>query len=733
MKSYLLLFLLALASFSLYAQPKERLTNYVDPFIGTGGHGHTFPGAQLPFGMVQLGPDNIQTSWDYCSGYHFPDNKILGFSHTHLSGTGGSDLMDIRLQPTQKDTFTTDLQYNGRNVGHQFAAFFDFANEHAEPGYYSTIYNESGIKSEMTATYRAGFSCFTYQSGKQNLLLDLSYIGGDPQRGLIKEVNDSLVQGYVFTSGWAKNQKVYFAIRFSKPILSVEFCKKGTPVKSLYSEINGTYLLALFRFGGSNNVLMSKVGISSVSMDGALQNLDNEINAWNFEAIRKQASDAWEKELEHIQVESKDLVKKRIFYTAYYHNLVAPTLFTDVDGQFRGEDEAIYKAKGFDYYTVFSLWDTYRATHPFYTLVEPEKVSEFVQTMLLHYRISGLLPIWTLSGEETWGMSGTHSIPVIVDAYFKGIKGFDPEEAYQAVRKSVMQDDRAFNWYKRLGYVPLDKQAESGSCSMEYYYDDWCVAQFAKALGKMDDFNYFLERAKGYVKQFNPHYGTMQPRNCDGSWMEPFDPIAMGGKYGFTEGDAWQYSFSVQHDVGGLIKLMGGARAFEKKLDSLFSVQNTVNPGEVLDVTGVIGLYAHGNEPCHHIPYLYNFIGKGWKSQQKIKTIRDSLYTDQRDGLCGNDDCGQVSAWYLFSALGFYPVNPADGHYILGTPAFEKVTLKMPEGKNFVIIAKNLDKGKFYVRSVKLNGKHLSGIYITHHDIVNGGTLEFDMSAVPKK
>jgi len=730
-----MLVLLFLLSFHLVtrSQPGYKVSGFVDPFIGTGGHGHTYPGAVVPSGMVQLSPDQIANSWDYCSAYHYPDTKVIGFSHTHLSGTGGGDMWDVRLQPTQTDRILMDTLWNGRNTGHQFAAEMLRESEKAEPGYYTVTFAGTKITTELTTTCRAGFSRFLYPEGKQNLALDLGYTGGDPEMSRITIVSDTLVTGYNFTRGWAKKQKIFFAIRFSKPILSASFSRRGKPLVSDSAEVNGAYLLALFRFAGNAGPLMAKVGISSVSIGNALQNLDTEISNWDFECVKANAAEAWEKALSVIKIETKNEARKKIFYTAMYHNLVAPNVFSDINGQYRAENDSVYTSANAPYYTVFSLWDTYRATHPLYTLIAPQKVTEFVQTMLAHYREHGTLPVWTLWGEETWGMSGTHSIPVILDAWQKGIGGFDLQEAYLAARQSVMSNTRNYDDYRMLGYVPAGKNPESGSCSMEYYYDDWCVAQMALMLGKTDDYNYFLARSKNYTLTFNPAAGTIQPRNSDGTWKFPFNAIGMGSKYGFSEGDAWQYTFSVQHDIPGLVSMLGGRENFEKKLDYLFTLQNTVNPGEVLDVTGIIGLYAHGNEPCHHIPYLYNVAGKAWKTQKLVKEIRDSLYLAQRDGLCGNDDCGQISAWYVFSALGFYPLNPADGRYYIGTPAFDKAIIHLPSGNTFTVFANNPGDKNFFVNSVKLNGHKLNQPYITHAQLMKGGTLEFEMSPLPNR
>lgn len=712
-------------------QTTKKLTQYVKPFIGTGGHGHTFPGAVMPFGMVQFSPDQIQTSWDYCSGYHYPDKQIIGFSINHLSGTGGSDLMDIRLQPTNKDFISIDSLWNGRNTGHQFFGTIKPLSEVAEAGYYAVTYENSNIKTELTTSKRVGFSKFTFPEGKQNIALDLCYFGGEPDGAMIHVVNDTLITGYSFSQGWAKNHKVYFAIRLSQPLVSYQFSQNGFPEKSPSNRIKGNCLLALLRFKSNNNSVLAKVSISSVSIAGALNNLDSGITHWNFDNIKNKADEAWEKELKHIVIESDNQSKLQIFYTAYYHNLIHPSLYSDADGQFRAEDDAIYQAHNFDYYTVFSLWDTYRATHPFYTIVAPNRVSDFVKTMLMHYKINGMLPVWTLAGSETWGMHGNHSIPVIADAVCKGIEGIDTALAIKAVEASLAVNYKSMGYYKSLGYVPCNKQPDGAGISLEYYFDDWCAAQLFKAAGNSNEFNTHLKQSLSYPMQFNPKYGLVQPRNFDGTFQEPFNAIGMGSKYGFTEGDAWQYSFSVQHDVNGLVQLMGGTKRFDEKLDSLFSLQNTVNPGEVLDVTGIIGLYAHGNEPCHHIPYLYSYVQKHWKTQQLVKTIRDSLYTNQRDGICGNDDCGQMSAWYLFSAMGLYPVNPANGVYDIGTPAFDKLTINLDNGNVFEITAQNLSSSNYYVKKVVLNGKALNKPFINHSEITKGGKLVFEMSNKP--
>lgn len=714
----------------------EKYTDFVDPFIGTSGHGHTFPGACLPFGMIQLSPDNEKQGWDWCSGYHASDNVLVGFSHTHLSGTGCADMQDVLFMPTTND-IVSDSTNNGRNFIYHYKTSFSHNNEKASPGYYS-VKMDNSIIAELTASFRAGFHKYTFpKDSKSKIIIDLNSRASNRMvETYIRVVNDSTIEGYTFTNGWAAYRKVYFAAKFSKP-----FYKFYTSANGLLNEgqieNKGKSAKAILCFNTENDpVIYSKVGISSSGIEGAIRNLNAEIPTWNFKSTVQKAQSIWNSELAKFKIKTCHTDKKIQFYTALYHNMIAPNIYSDTDGAYLGMDNKIHKAIGFDNYYTLSLWDTFRATNPLYTLTDEKKVSDFVNSMLTQYKESGLLPVWSLWGNETNCMIGYHAVPVIVDAYLKGIKGFDTDLAYEAILKSSMQNIRQTDLYRLYSYIPSDlhkKQAygwdQSVSTTLEYAYDDWCIAQMAKKLNKNADFSNYLKRSQYYKNLADTSIGFMRRKNSDGKWDTPFNPAKLGD--GFTEGNSWQYSWFVPHDVKELIKIMGGKEMFSLKLDSLFYIakQNTVS--EIMDVSGFIGQYAQGNEPSHHVGYLYNYVGQSWKTQKTLALIRDSLYKSGRDGLCGNDDCGQMSAWYVFSCLGFYPVNPCDGNYIIGTPLFEKATIEVGKGKKFVVEARNISSKNIYIHSAKLNGRSLEKCSITHSDIKKGGVLIFEMSNKP--
>jgi putative alpha-1,2-mannosidase len=1000
---------LYLSAFRASAAQKSAV-DYVNPMIGTNGHGHTYPGASVPFGMVQLSPDAGIFDWDWCSGYHYSDSVLVGFSHTHLSGTGCADLADILLMPTIGITHPDSLTRSR----------YSHAQEHAEPGYYSVKLLTYGIGAELTATQRAGFHRYTFpQSDSACIVVDAGYGNDDtPLETALNIESQTELSGSRISAGWARRQCVYFVAQFSKPFIQSSLIKEGT-LQTDANTVAGRTTKAILLFSTNpSEPLLVKVGISAVSIDGARRNLTTEIRDWNFNGIRQTAKTAWEKELSVFDVQSRNRADKETFYTALYHTMLAPTLFCDVDGQYRGGDGKVHQAQGFENYCTFSLWDTYRAAHPLYTIFQSARVPDMINSMLAYYRDSGLLPVWPLAGNETWCMIGYHSVPVIVDAYLKGFKGFDAHEAFAAMKKSATQNKRGLEYYnlatpqtleKKLtelyteqvntifiadrvlprdvpilkgwtktitgqqinyhssysyvtqaliarsttgnmavewqtepcpqtkdrrpftlmwaaglatgkgghrfdlyvngeqwlsfnaardtsqkqwtikamngaeltfvpqrrdryddlfgnmflkipadlqtpgqpltlrvvgeksgspdwymtfeheikedirvepeyaraqegdtsyqflkvivehpaspesavislngrivlqtkvitgintievpfeavqsaatikvtvnvgavsveneltvlpvepyNYIPADKERESVSKTLEYAYDDWCVAQMAKALGEKADYDPFSQRAEFYRNVYDFKSGFMRGRNADGSWVTPFDPrFGTERQPQYTEGNAWQWSWYVPHNVPDLIELMGGKQSFVAKLDSLFTGNSDLgDAGAPPDVTGLVGQYAQGNEPSHHIAYLYNYAGQPWKTQEIVHRICREHYSNQTDGLCGNEDCGQMSAWYVFSAMGFYPVNPAAGTYQLGTPLLDKVSIRLENGKTFTIMAKDVSDQNVYVQSVALNGKPYHKTWITHTDLLKGGTLQFTMGSKPNQ
>ncbi len=709
---------------------KLNPVDYVDPFIGTSGHGHTYPGASLPFGMVQLSPDTRTVNWDACSGYHSSDNTILGFSHKHLSGTGAIDYGDIRLMPTQGPVYINPGPEENPPAGYRSS--FSHENEKASAGYYQVLLDDYNINVELTSTPRTGFHKYTIiNGGEVNLILDLKNDVGqnDVIASGLTIVSDREIAGYRNSRGWANNQKLFFIARFSKPFELVNIAKNDTFITDP-DEAHGTNIKAVARFQcEKNEEILVKVALSSVSIDGALKNLEAENPNWDFKAVQQQAANTWNQALSSIQVTGSNEDDKTIFYTALYHSLLAPNVYSDIDNRYRGMDMEVHQADH-PVFTVFSLWDTFRATHPLFTILDPGLVNDLVKTMLTKYDESGLLPVWELSACETGCMIGYHSIPVIADAIVKGIKDYDIQKAYEAMKKSAMQDHLGLEFYKKQGFIPVDKEHEGVSKTLEYAYDDWCIAKIAEALQKHDDYDYFIERAQFYKNVYDRSTGFMRGKK-NGKFVEPFDPYEVSGD--FTEANSWQYSFFAPQDVSGLINLMGGTDNFINNLDKLFSAGHDVSGREQPDISGMVGQYAHGNEPSHHMAYLYNYAGVPWKSQEIINTINSDLYTINRDGLCGNEDCGQMSSWYVFSALGFYPVTPGSVDYIIGTPRFEKATINLKNGNNFTISAKNISPDNFYIQSAMLNGNSLNRSFITHNEIMAGGFLEFDMGPAPNK
>lgn len=717
-------------------QHKESFaTNYVDPFIGTGGHGHTYPGATVPFGMLQVSPDNGVSSWDWCSGYHYSDSIVSGFSHLHLSGTGIGDLADILFMPTNKK-----LDLTAKAASRDFLPYkskYNHVNEKAIPGYYQVFLEDPKINVELTSTQRTAYHKYTYNNNDtQSVVVDLGFaINWDKAVKTAITVEDqNTISGYRYSTGWAKNQKVFFVAKFSKPITESIITADKKVVSGSNAEGENT-ALQLFFDGKNSKELGVKVALSSVSIANAKDNLDAE--SQNFEKAKSDATLDWNKALSKITVETPVDSLKTIFYTALYHAQVAPVTYSDKNGQFRREDDKIITAKDYTAYSTLSLWDTFRAENPLLTLLEPTKVSDLVNSMLAYYETKKILPVWTLYANETNTMTGYHSIPVIVDAYMKGIKGFDAEKAFEAMKATMMQDERGLNFYKKYGYIPYNLLDESVTITLEYAYDDWCVAQMAKALGKQVDYELFSKRAKAYEYLFDAKSGFMRGKSEDGkSWNEPFDPKHSNHREhtDYTEGNAWQHSWFVPHNVDDFIKLHGGNDIFTKRLEQLFTESSEITGNNVsADISGLIGQYAHGNEPSHHIAYMFNHAGQPWRTQYWVRHILDTQYNTTANGLSGNEDCGQMSAWYVFSSMGLYPMNPASGEYEIGSPIFEKSTLNLPNGKTFEIEAENVSNKNFYIQSVTLNGKAFNKTAISHQEMLKGGVLHFVMGAQPNK
>lgn len=687
------------------------LISYVNPFIGTGGHGHTYPGATMPFGMMQLSPDTRLDGWDGCSGYHYSDEYIYGFSHTHLSGTGVSDYGDILLMPTNKPMFN-----NGSNVEEGYRSQFSHEKEVAEPGYYKVHLDDNDIDVELTVAKRSGMH--RYQFNKPNgryLILDLDH-RDQVLDHKIEQVSPKVIQGYRHSKAWATNQQLFFYIELSHEVI-IQYPNSSNPLKAAMS------LQAV-----DDTPVTVKIGISAVDIEGAKKNLKVEIGDKTFEQVKQEAQDEWEQQLEKIVVEDSNTDNKTNFYTSMYHAMIAPNLYQDVDGRYRGMDLEIHQTNDFEYYTVFSLWDTYRAAHPLYTIIEQERTNDFINTFLAKYDEGGIMPIWDLSGCYTGCMIGYHAVPVIADAYLKGIKDYDAEKALEAMKHSATQNHLGLESYKELGFIPVEKESESVSKTLEYAYDDWTIAQMAKQLGKEDDYKTYSERGQYYKNIFDPESQFMRGRFRN-TWFSPFDPYEVN--FNYTEANSWQYSFYVPQDISGFMDLMGGKQALEDQLDELFTAKQETSGRNQADITGLIGQYAHGNEPSHHMAYLYNFVNKPHKTQEKVRQILTELYTNAPDGISGNEDCGQMSAWYVFSSLGFYPVTPASNEYIIGSPLFEKATINLENGKTFTIVADNISKENKYIKAVYLNGQEHSYSYIKHSDIVNGGSLVFEMTNTP--
>lgn len=734
-----LLFLLWLP---LQLAAQNHYTQYVDPFIGTGGHGHTYPGPSLPFGMVQPGPDTRLSGWDGCSGYHYSDLRIFGFSHTHLSGTGCSDYGDVMLMPT-----VGKLRFNHNH----YSSSFKKENEKASPGYYAVFLDDPKVKVELTATLRSGLHKYTFpKTDAANVILDLTH----RDKVIQSELNingNSEITGYRISTAWSSRQVVYFVIQFSKPFKKFGIVKDNTPEEGARHN-SGNQLKAWVQFdAGQDEAILVKVGISAVSIDGARKNLEAEQNGFDFEKVRKDAELAWDKELGKIDVESNREQDKRTFYTALYHTMLTPNVFQDVDGKYLGRDGQTHETKDFTYYTVFSLWDTYRALHPLLNLIDRKRTSDFVNTFITQYEQCGLLPVWELASYETFCMIGYHSVSVIADAYMKGIPGFDADKALEAMQNSSAQSKKELRahkkpgpfvvnesffrysagWddYQKYGYIRYKLLRESVSKTLEFAYDDWCIAQMAKKMGNTPVYEKYIQRASNYKNLFDPSTGFMRAR--DQKFIRHFDPYQVNHNY--TESNAWQYAFYVPQDLSGHMKLLGGKEKLAAFLDTLFSTSSKLTGHHQPDISGMIGQYAHGNEPSHQIAYEYDYAGQAWKTQAMVRRVMRELYSDQPDGLAGNEDCGQMSAWYIFSALGFYPVCPGSDHYAIGSPLFRKAVIHLENGKTFTLQAKDNSDKSPYIQHATLNGKEYSKSYLKYEDVANGGLLELEMGDQPNK
>ena len=729
-KLFLPLMLLCLAACS--TEPKADYVadpaSYVDPFIGTGGHGHTFPGATVPFGMVQFSPDTRMNDWDGCSGYHTSDNTILGFSTTHLSGTGCSDYGDFRFMPIVGEVKLDKGDESNTTSGYRSA--FQHENEDAKAGYYAVLLDDYNTKVELTTGDRVGMMrCIFPKGSDAHMFLDMVEGVNDEfvYEANLKVEGENAISGFRRTRDWANDQYLYFYAEFSKPFMGYSFFDNGEKVVA--DTAASDKLKACFDFDtAEGEQIVMRIAISAVDVEGAKNNLKAELaeNDFDFDALKQKAYDKWNKEMKRYEVADNNETNKTVFYSALYHCMVAPNLYSDADGRYRAHDLKVYKSER-PVYTVFSLWDTFRSLHPLFSLMQRERTLDFINTFINKYETNPhhMLPIWELAANETYCMIGNHAIPVITDAYFAGIRDFDAEKALEAMVNSSKDDFRGMGAYMKYGYIPIEVEGEAVSKTLEYAYDDWCVARMAEALGKTDIAKEFYARAQNYKNIYNPENQFFQGRR-NGGWIRPFDPAQVN--FTLTEANSYQYGFFVPQDVNGHIDLMGGSVDYGAKLDGLFNAPENLTGRAQPDITGLIGQYAHGNEPSHNTVYMYNFVGQPTKTQHYVKKVMDDFYTDRRDGYAGNEDCGQMSAWGVFSAMGFYPATPASGYYVLGLPRFQKVRLTMENGKQFEVVAKNLSARNCYVKSVKLNGNPLERSYITFEEVFNGGVLEFTMT-----
>lgn len=714
--------LLLLTLFNLNLRAQKNLLPYANPFIGTGGHGHTFPGACYPFGMMQLSPDTRLTGWDGCSGYHYSDNIIYGFTHTHLSGTGCSDYGDILLMPVPTDPYFTN---KGITTIGTYSSSFSHYNEKASPGFYSVILNNGNIKADLTVGKWAGIHRYIFNKDDSCfVVLDLQHrdevLGSE-----LKWVSDTEVCGYRESRAWAQDQMLYFDIRFSKPAQATMLFNNDTAT-DFTKDFKSKNIKAIFRFKCTDTLLV-KIGISAVSANNAKLNLKHDIPAWDFAKTLKNTQTAWNNYLNKIEVSSKDDSLLTTFYTALYHTAIHPSLYTDVNGQYRGMDKKTHTAKLFSVYTVFSIWDTYRALHPLFTIIDPSMDEQFIKTFLKQYEQGGSLPVWELSANETNCMIGYHSASIIYDAFNKKLWGYNPDEAINAMEHSAQSKDAGPVAMREYGYVPSDKDDQSVSKTLEYAYDDWCIAKMCKDMGRMEEYMYYIKLAQAYKNVYDPNTGFMRAR-ANGAWYNPFDPYEVDANY--TEANAWQYSYYVPQDVNGLIKLHGGKEKMALCLDSVFTAMPHTTGRTQADITGMIGQYAQGNEPSHHMAYLFNYLGKPWKTTDYVRKI-ETLYNARTDGLCGNEDCGQMSAWYVMSAIGMYQVCPGNEQICLTTPLFDTVKLHFQNGKTFTITTYKETPDAKYISSSSLDYKNYSKSYILYDQLMKGGKLSYMLSRNP--
>lgn len=722
---------LASCGSSQKGQEMEDLTQFVDPRIGTGGHGHVFYGANVPYGFIQLGPTSIPQSWDWVSGYHVSDSTVIGFPHTHLSGTGIGDLHDINVMPVVGEVTYSRGDASSYETG--LWSYSDRSKEVVTPGYYRTHLSRYNVDVELTATKRVGFHKYTFLGNESPAIVFDMVNGGcwdKTTEAVIRVVNDSTMSGYRYSKGWADDQRVFFRAEFSRKFDNVEFIvndsvKEGDMAK-------GAQLFARVNFAaGNQEPVYMKVALSPTSEEGAQLNMQTELSGWDFEKTIADAKAAWNKELNKVKVYTTDEASKKIFYTSLYHTLFAPSEFCDVNGDYYGADKQMHKDEGFVNYTTFSLWDTYRAAQPLMTILHPEKMSDIINTMLHIHQQQGKLPVWHLMGCETNCMVGNPGVPVVADAILKDIKGFDTELAFKALKESSMLPERGMEHRIEYGFIPADKMTEAIAYDMEYAIADWAVAQAAQKLGKQEDYEYFLKRSKSYKNYFDASTGFMRGKMLDGSWRTPFSPYASSHRDDdYCEGNAWQYTWLVPHDVEGLVECFGSKEAFVNKLDSLFLANGDMGEASSPDISGLIGQYAHGNEPSHHTVYLYTLVGQPWKTADRIKEILHTMYTDQPDGLSGNEDVGQMSAWYILSSFGFYQVEPAGGKFVFGYPNFDKVEIAVPAGK-FVIERENKGQQNNYIQGIVFNGTEYKKPWIEYADIMKDGELKFLMGDEP--
>lgn len=712
---------------------RDGVLQWVDTRIGTSGHGHTFMGASAPFGAVQLGPNNFNKGWDWCSGYHDSDSICVGFAHLHLSGTGCSDTGDLLFMPTTGEVrVTPGTQENPRSG---YASRYSHDREAVAPAYYWLHLDDYDIDVELTATERVGFHRYTFPAeGQKQVIVNLFNANGDDRatETFIEQQDNHTIRGYRCSAGWSKQQRIYFTARFSEPV-KLEIYKDDQRIKGSSLE-RGINLKGVVRLADSSREVMVKVGISPVSMAGAGRNIDLELPGWNFAATVKATNAKWSSELNKVETKGADDIARRIFYTGLYHAFLQPNLFNDCDGAYRGADGKTYSDPGHETYTVLSLWDTYRAAHPLYTLLQPERVPGMINTMLDIFDQQGHLPVWHLYGCDTREMIGIQSVPVVADAVMKGFPGIDHQRALKAMKASMQSDYKGLGWLRTQDYIPSDKEGESVAKGLEYALADGSIALVASKLGQAEDAQEFSRRARFYTNYWDSKTQFFRGRNADGSFRTPFDPFHSTHRNDdYCEGTGWQYIWLVPHDVKGLVTLFGSEQAFTRKLDELFTVEGDMGAHASGDISGLIGQYAHGNEPGHHTSYLYAYVGQQWKTARMVRRILNEMYTDQPNGLAGNEDCGQMSSWYVFSAMGFYPVNASLGIYVLGSPKFEQTTLRLPDGKRFTVNAQGNSEQNIYIQSATLNGKPYPYPFIRHTDIVKGGTLHLTMGPKPNE